>query len=226
MSEDRKAKILVVDDRSENLLVYQTILEELGQDLITAHSGEEALKLILAHDFAVVLLDVNMPGMDGFETAAMIRKRKRSALTPIIFITAFTDELRVAEGYAHGAVDFIRTPIVPPILRAKVKVFVDLFRMTEEVKRAAEERVAHAHERSKREAAEESNRRLTFLARAGAVITKSLDRQVVSESVLRLLVPEHCDHAVLTELDAAGRWSGLWARPGEPTVTLAAGHLG
>ena len=221
MSREQKAKILVVDDLAENLLVYQTILEELGQELVMASSGEEALKQVLTHDFAVVLLDVNMPGMDGFETAALIRKRKRSALTPIIFITAFTDELRVTEGYAHGAVDFIRTPIVPPILRAKVKVFVDLFRMTEEVKRHAEERVAHAQERSKREAVEESNRRLTFLARAGAVITKSLDRSVTVESILRLVVPEHCDQAVLAELDAANRWFGMWARPGEASVPLS-----
>ncbi|HZN33647.1 MAG TPA: response regulator, partial [Pirellulaceae bacterium] len=221
MSDDRKAKILVVDDRAENLLVYQTILEELGQDLLTARSGEEALKLVLAHEFAVVLLDVNMPGVDGFETAALIRKRKRSAHTPIIFITAFTDELRVAEGYSHGAVDFIRTPIVPGILRAKVKVFVDLFRMNEEVKRHAEERIAHAQERSKREAVEESNRRLAFLARAGAVITKSLDRGVTIESILRLLVPEYCDQAVLAEPDSAGRWQGTWARPGAPSVPLA-----
>lgn len=221
MTGEAKAKVLVVDDRAENLLVYQTILQELGQELITARSGEEALKQVLTHDFAVILLDVNMPGIDGFETAGLIRKRKRSSHTPIIFITAFTDELRVSEGYAHGAVDFIRTPIVPPILRAKVKVFVDLFRMTEEVKRHAEERVAHAQERSKREAAEESNHRLAFLARAGAVITKSLERSVVIESMLRLLVPEHCDQAVLAEVDSAGRWHGMRARPAEPTVPLA-----
>lgn len=221
MSREEKVKILVVDDRPENLLVFQTILEDLGQELVLANSGEEALKQVLAHDFAVVLLDVNMPGVDGFETASLIHKRKRSALTPIIFITAFTDELRVAEGYAQGAVDFIRTPIVPPILRAKVKVFVDLFRMHQEVKQHAEERIAHAQERTKREAAEESNRRLTFLARAGAMITKSLDHSVVIENILRLLVPEYCDQAVLAELDAAGRWHGMWARPGEPTVPLS-----
>src|SRR5437773_1732620 len=95
---DDRAKILVVDDLPENLLSYQAILEELGQDLILAHSGEEALKEVLKHDFAVILLDVNMPGVDGLETAALIRNRKRSAHTPIIFITAFTDELRVSEG--------------------------------------------------------------------------------------------------------------------------------
>ena len=108
---------------------------------------------------------------------------------------AFADEIRAAEGYAHGAVDFITAPVVPPILRAKVKVFVDLFRMTEQIKQHAEERITHAQERSKREAAEDANRRLSFLARAGAVITKSLDRAVTVESILRLLVPEHADQA-------------------------------
>src|SRR5437762_12699150 len=172
MTSDEKAKILVCDDLQENLLSYQAILEDLGQELVMVGSGEEALKEVLKQDFAVILLDVNMPGVDGLETAALIRRRKRSAHTPIIFITAFTDELRVSEGYAHGAVDYISNPVVPAILRAKVRVFVDLFRLTEQIRRHAEERVVHAHERSKREAAEESNRRLTFLARAGAVINK------------------------------------------------------
>src|SRR4051794_22726733 len=191
MAADDKAKILVVDDLAENRLSYQAILEELGQELVLVGSGEEALKEILRNDFAVILLDVNMPGLGGLETASLIRKRKRSAHTPIIFITAFIDELRVNEGYAHGAVDYISAPVVPAILRAKVRVFVDLFRLTAQIRRHAEERVAHAEERSKREAAEESNRRLTFLARAGAIITKSLDRQVTVESILKLMVPEH-----------------------------------
>ena len=158
---DDKVNILVVDDLPEKLLVYQAILEELGQDLVMARSGRGgAAGRCCKHDFAVILLDVNMPGMDGFETAALIRQRKRSAHTPIIFLTAFTDELRVAEGYALGAVDYISTPVVPEILRAKVKVFVDLFRMTQQVRRQAEEQIALAEERSKREAAEEANRRL------------------------------------------------------------------
>ena len=182
---EEKAKILVVDDLAENLLVYRTLLEELGQEVIVAHSGEEALKEVLRHDFAVILLDVNMPGLTGLETAAVIRTRKKSAHTPIIFLTAYTDELRVNEGYAHGAVDFIATPVVPAILRAKIKVFVDLFRLNQEIKRHAEERVAHAEERSRREAAEDANRRLSFLARAGAVIAKSLDRETTIESIVR-----------------------------------------
>jgi signal transduction histidine kinase/DNA-binding response OmpR family regulator len=220
MTSDEKAKILVVDDLSENLLSYQAILEELGQEVVAVNSGEEALKEVLKHDFAVVLLDVNMPGMDGLETASMIRARKRSAHLPIIFITAFADDLRVSEGYAHGAVDYIASPVVPPILRAKVRVFVDLYRLTQQIRKHAQEQVALAEERSKREAAEESNRRLSFLARAGAIVTKSLDRHVTIESILRLLVPEHTDQAVLAEVDGERRWRGIWAKRFEETSTL------
>src|SRR3954464_11208671 len=197
MTTAEKAKILICDELAENLTSYQAILEELGQDLVLVRSGEEALKEVLKHDFAVILLDVNMPGIDGLETASLIRGRKRSSHTPIIFITAFTDELRVSEGYAHGAVDYISSPVVPTILRAKVRVFVDLFRLNAQIRKHADEQVAHAAERSKREAAEESNRRLTFLARAGAIITKSLERQVTIESILRVTVPEHASQAVL-----------------------------
>src|ERR687898_3526099 len=164
MSDADAINILVVDDLPEKLLVYRTVLEDLGPNLVTARSGEEALGLVLKHDFAVVLIDVQMPTMDGFETAGLIRKRKRSAHTPIIFLTAFADEVRVAEGYAHGAVDFILTPVVPEILRAKVRVFVDLYRMTQQVRRQAEERIALAEEKTKRAAAEEATRRVSFLA--------------------------------------------------------------
>src|SRR5262245_1320281 len=170
---------------------YQAILEELGQDLVLARSGEEALKEVLRNDFAVILLDVNMAGLDGLETASLIRKRKRSAHTPVIFITAFTDELRVSEAYAHGAVDFIAAPVVPSGHGSKARVVVDLSRRTEQIRRHAEEQVALAEERTRREAAEDSNRRLAFLARAGAVITKSLDRDLTIDSILRLVVPEH-----------------------------------
>src|SRR5207253_8290534 len=137
MSGWEKSNILLVDDLPEKLLVLSSVLEELDQNIVTARSGEDALRRVLEQEFAVILLDVNMPGMDGLETAALIRRRKRSAHTPIIFITAFTDELRVSEGYAHGAVDYISNPVVPAILRAKVRVFVDLFRLTEQIRRHA-----------------------------------------------------------------------------------------
>jgi signal transduction histidine kinase/DNA-binding response OmpR family regulator len=220
---DDKAKILVVDDLAENLLSYQAILDELGQELVLVRSGEEALKEVLKSDFAVILLDVNMPGMDGLETAALIRKRKLSAHTPIIFITAFTDEVRINEGYAHGAVDFISSPVVPPILRAKVRVFVDLFRLSAQIRRHAQEEVAHAEERSRREAAEESNRRLTFLARAGAIMTKSLERQVTIESILKLMVPEHAAQAVIAEQDETGNWRHASARTESESLVLQQG---
>ncbi|MGH8566811.1 MAG: response regulator [Gammaproteobacteria bacterium] len=124
-----QANILVVDDLPGNHLVYQTVLAELGQNLILARSGAEALQRVLEHEFAVILLDVNMPDMTGLETAALIRRRKKAAHTPIIFITAYADEAETAEGYALGAVDYIPSPVVPEILRTKVKVFVELDRM-------------------------------------------------------------------------------------------------
>jgi two-component system sensor kinase FixL len=131
--QNGKAKILLVDDRAANLLAYRVILDELGEELVMAHSGEEALALLQSHNFAVILLDVTMPGMDGFETAQAIRETETQAHTPIIFLTAFSDDLKSAEAYAHGAVDFIQTPVIPAVLRAKVKVFCDFVRMTEEL---------------------------------------------------------------------------------------------
>lgn len=147
-----RVNILIVDDLPEKLIVYRTILEELGQNLIFAGSGEEALKLVLAHDFAVILLDVNMPGMDGFETAALIRKRRKSAATPIIFLTAFVDDVHAAQGYATGAVDFLLTPVPPEVLKTKVRVFIELWQMRHQAAMQAEER-------ARRHAAEESERR-------------------------------------------------------------------
>src|SRR4051794_5891205 len=137
--QDDKVNILVVDDLPEKILAMELILEELGENVISVRSGREALRQLLVYDFAVILLDVNMPDMDGFETAALIRQRKRSAHTPIIFITAFSDEMHAAQGYSLGAVDFILAPVIPEVLRTKVAVFVDLFRKTELVKRQAEE---------------------------------------------------------------------------------------
>src|SRR5215216_2977836 len=95
-----KVNILIVDDRPDKLLSLEAVLEELGQNIVRAYSGREALRCLLNDDFAVILLDVNMPGMDGFETAQLIRQRKKSAHTPIIFVTAFADEIRLTAGYA------------------------------------------------------------------------------------------------------------------------------
>ena len=135
---DGKVNVLLVDDRPEKLLALEAVLEDPGHSIVRAYSGREALRQVLATDFAVILLDVNMPGMDGFETATLIRQRKSSEHIPIIFITAFADEMHVSRGYSLGAVDYILTPVVPEVLRSKVSVFVDLFRKTQQVRRQAE----------------------------------------------------------------------------------------
>src|SRR5688572_1729602 len=134
VSDADRASILIVDDRPANLLVFQSMLEDLGQHIVTAQSGYEALKHLLEREFAVILLDVNMPGMDGFETASYIRGREKTAHTPIIFLTAYAEAMHSAKGYSLGAVDCIVTPVIPEILRTKVQVFVKLFLMTREAK--------------------------------------------------------------------------------------------
>lgn len=135
---DTKASILIVDDRPEKLLALEAVLEDLQQTIVVASSGREALRHVLNQDFAVILLDVNMPGMDGFETASLIRQRSSSRHTPIIFITAFGDEMHAARGYSLGAVDYILAPVLPEVLRTKVAVFVDLFIKTQQTTRQAE----------------------------------------------------------------------------------------
>ena len=135
-----KVNILLVDDRADKLLALEAILGDLGENLVKALSGREALKKLLEEDFAVILLDVNMPVMDGFETATLIRQRPSSEKTPIIFFTALSDnDAVVARSYSLGAVDFIKTPVVPEILRSKVAVFVDLYKKREQVKSQAEQ---------------------------------------------------------------------------------------
>jgi signal transduction histidine kinase len=158
MQPSEKAKILIVDDVPEKRLAIEVILQELNQTVVAVNSGGEALRRLLNEDFAVILLDVNMPDMDGFETAALIRKRKRSEHTPIIFLTAFPDDTYAQRGYSLGAVDYILTPVVPNVLRTKVAVFVDLYRMRQQEQKQAEERIALAHEHAARVAAERANR--------------------------------------------------------------------
>src|SRR5262245_18281480 len=196
MVKDR-ASILIVDDLPEKILVLESILEEMDENLVTARSGEEALRKVLEQDFAVILLDINMPDMDGFETARYIRGRRRSAHVPIIFITAYADEMHTAQGYSLGAVDYIFTPVVPEVLRTKVRVFVELFRMTQQARRQADERVMLAREQAARAAAEEATRRSAFLAEAGAVLSSSLAFEVTLNSLARLAVPFLADLAAV-----------------------------
>jgi CheY-like chemotaxis protein len=134
------AKILAADDDPRNLVAVEELLRAPGVEVVLARSGEDVLRRVLTDDFAVILLDVQMPGLDGYETATMLRTRPRTSRTPIIFLTAFNkDELHVFRGYSAGAVDYVFKPIEPLILRSKVDVFVDLYRKTEEIRRGAEE---------------------------------------------------------------------------------------
>jgi len=137
--EEQPVSILMVDDHPENLLALEATLSFLNQKMVKANSGREALKLLLDQDFAVILLDVHMPDMDGFETAQLIRDRDKSQNIPIIFLTAMhKGEGQVFRGYSLGAVDYIFKPFEPEILKAKVSVFIELYKKTEEIKRQAE----------------------------------------------------------------------------------------
>jgi signal transduction histidine kinase/DNA-binding response OmpR family regulator len=204
MTSAGKVNILVVDDLQEKLLVFKAILEELNEDVVTVQSGREALRRLLDQDFAVILLDVNMPDMDGFETAALIRKRPRSEHTPIIFVTAFADEIHASRGYSLGAVDFILAPVIPEILRTKIRVFVDLFRKNEQVKQQAEERILLAQEQVARATAEDATRRATFLAEASTALASSLDYRTTVRKLLELVIPVLGDFSAISQIDEQG----------------------
>lgn len=134
----KRIKLLLVDDDRDNLLALQAVLDPLHQELMLADSGLDALRLCLEHDFAAILLDVRMPGMDGFETAELIRARKRSSHTPILFLTGYRSDEQLFRGYDLGAVDFLFKPIVPEVLQSKVAVFVELSRKEQLLRGQAE----------------------------------------------------------------------------------------
>jgi PAS domain S-box-containing protein len=170
------ASILVVDDDERNALAMSTVLEDLGQNIVIARSGEEALKHLLRQDFAVILLDLHMPGMDGYETATLIRSRQRSRHIPIVFVTAvFRDDSHLLQAYSAGAVDMVFKPIDPFVLKSKVGIFVDLYLRRVEMRREAELR--HRLQ-------EENFRVRTEKLLAEQALKRSEERQ---EAILRML---------------------------------------
>ncbi|MBC7603036.1 MAG: response regulator [Ramlibacter sp.] len=195
--EPERASILVVDDLPEKHVVFRTILEELGQNIISARSGKEALKYILEQEFAVILLDVNMPDIDGLETASLIRQYKKSAQTPIVFITAYVDEVQAKRGYALGAVDYIPSPVVPEVLRSKVRVFVELFRMNRQLQLQADAREDLARSEAARAAAEDAIARADFLAEASQQLSRSLNLDATIAAILGMCVPMLGDRAII-----------------------------
>ncbi|HEX5751701.1 MAG TPA: ATP-binding protein [Archangium sp.] len=143
-AEPIRARILLVDDLPANLLALKAILEPLEQELVLAHSGDEALLALLQGDFACILMDVQMPGLTGLETASLIRERERTRHIPLLFITALSREAAyITRGYQQGAVDYLLKPVDPDILRSKVQVFVDLHVRGEQLKRQALEIAEH-----------------------------------------------------------------------------------
>lgn len=208
--EDR-VNILVVDDLSEKHVVFGSVLEELNQNLVHARSGKEALRLILKMEFAVILLDVNMPDIDGLETAKLIRQYRKTAKTPILFITAYADELQTIQGYALGAVDYISTPVVPEILRSKVRVFVDLYRMNRQLQVQMVQREALARSEAARSAAEDAIRRANYLSEASQLLSRSLNTGDTIRTLLQIALPSLADLAAVALMDDHGdlRCTGL-----------------
>src|SRR3981081_952863 len=152
-STQPQASILAVDDDSRSLMALQGLLSDMPLKLVTARSGDEALRCVLKQDFAVILMDARMPGVDGFETARLIRERERSRHTPIIFLTgAYEDVHSVFRGYEAGAVDYIVKPLVPEILKSKISVFVELYNKNAGlIREIAERKRAEEHLRKSEE---------------------------------------------------------------------------
>lgn len=202
VSAQDKVSILVVDDLASQHVVLRTVLEGPDQEVVTVSSGRQALKAVLQQEFAVILLDVNMPEMDGFETASMLRSYRRTASTPIIFVTAYVDDAEMARGYSLGAVDYISSPVVPEILSAKVRVFVQMYRMNRELLARAAQREELARAEAQRASADQARQRADFLAHVSHLLTRSLDVETTLSRILDTSVPALADAAcVYLELD-------------------------
>jgi signal transduction histidine kinase/DNA-binding response OmpR family regulator len=211
---EEKVNILVVDDLADKRLAFREVLEDLDENLILVSSGAEALRELLEREFAVIVLDVNMPDIDGIETAQLIRKHGRTSHTPIIFVTAYADEMQTERGYDLGAVDYILTPVVPAILRSKVRVFVDLYRAQRRAAKVARAEAARA-------AAEAAQHRADLIALASRELGASLDLHASMERLLEVLVPSVGGCAVLS-VDTDNGNTGLFRQEREPARALEA----
>lgn len=184
-----KMNILLVDDHPENLLALESVLDDLGQNLVKVQSGREALKEVLKEDFACILMDVQMPGMNGYETATLIRERERSQHTPILFLTAFNkSDAHVSAGYSVGAVDYVFKPFQPDILKAKVSAFVELSRKTKELEEEVNRRKAAEEEitRLNQELEQRVRQRTAELEATNRKLKKEIvERRQAEEEILR-----------------------------------------
>jgi signal transduction histidine kinase len=199
MPDDQKASILLVDDRPENLLTLEAVLDDLGQNLVRAGSGKEALRYLLEKEFAVILLDVQMPEMDGFQTAELIRSRPRSRHIPIIFLTALNkSESHVFHGYSIGAVDYVFKPFVPEVLRSKVATFVELAKKQEELRAEVDHR--KQAEEEVRRLNQDLERRVSERTAELTATNRKLEAEIAERRQLEVALQQRAE-----ELAAAGR---------------------
>lgn len=237
-----KARILIVDDDRHTALALSAALEKMGQTLVVAHSGEEALHRLLTEDFAIILLDLQMPGMDGYETASLIRSRKRTRHIPILFLTAvFRDDTHLLQAYTAGAVDMIFKPVDPFVLTSKVQVFVDLHLKQLEIQREGEIRHRLQEEnfrvRAEKLATEQALRRSQehqeALRRAEAhqrILIEELSHRVKNMLAVVNAMARQTFHSTpdpqafvdkfLRRIEALGRTHGLLSRENWGTVQL------
>lgn len=225
MSEHEKVNILMVDDNPDKLLTYEVILSELGENLLKAGSAREALEHLLKTDIAIVLMDVAMPELDGFELAALIRQHPRYQQTAILFISAVhLTDLDLLKGYEHGAVDYITVPVVPEILRAKVRVFADLYRKTHQLARLNQELEQRVSDRTAalqqaHDTLEQRVQERTALLEVMQDITRAANEATTSGEALQYAVNRFCvymgwpvGHAYLAVAPGEARWAptSIW----------------
>src|SRR6266542_908814 len=208
MKPNERANILAVDDNPAKLMTLSAILAELNENVVTASSGREALRFLLQEEFAVVLLDVHMPSMDGFETAALIRQRKSSEHTPIIFVTSYPDDTHAARGYSLGAVDYILAPVDPEVLKTKVVVFVELFKKAAQVRMQAQ-------------ALEHRAQQLQRLTRASLAINSALS----PDQMLQVVADLARDILGARQAEAVAAPDQKWSAP-RTAVSLSPGSEG
>jgi signal transduction histidine kinase/DNA-binding response OmpR family regulator len=200
MDQGDKISVLIVDDRQEKLLALEAVLTDLPLELVRATSGREALRQLLQREFALILLDIDMPGLDGFETATLIRQRRNCQHTPIIFVTAYQDDVLMARGYSLGAVDYILQPVVPEVLKSKVAVFVDLYRKTELVRKQAQWQAQRAAQLQKLAAAALDINAAPVMDQALQAITDAARDVLGSHQAVTLFVREG-DHTARNQVE-------------------------
>src|SRR5262249_54865657 len=221
-----------VADVPSELMTLEALLSALGEAADFDLAVNYALPQLLERDSALILHHETMPVMHAFEAAELIRQRPRLRAVPIIFMTAGSDDAHALRGYSLGAVDYVQTPVVPDVLRTKVRVFVDLFRKTEELRAQAEERIVLALEQVKRAAAEEAGRLSAFLAEAGKSMARSRDLDTTAQTIRDPGVPELGDVAMLRVYRgreeavyvSKGAGGAAWSPPAGAAEAMEAAH--